>query len=779
MLTGILKDLFHAVTLSTKQWAKRRLTITDRPPTSAPKMFEEEAACRRTLELMPNFAEAHNRLGVVLKDSKRLAEAEAAFRRAINLQRDNVASHYNLGIVLAETNRPLEAEAAYRDALRLQPNFVEAYNNLGVVLLMAKRLTEAEAAFRRVLELAPDFVDARKNLGIALAQIGRVTEAEVDRQRALDPRPRQVAAQHDLAAALANASGPWETEAAYRNVLELRPDFVEARNGLGVVLAQTKRFAEAEAAFRGALELEPDFSDAHNNLGGILKDTGRLAEAEAAFRRALILSPNHEAARMNLDFVRREINRLSKAEAACRRAVELEPASAAPHYKLGLTLMSLGKLDESVVTFREVLSIEPLRAEAHDNLGVALMRKGQIDDAVACHLQAISIKPDFAKAMAHLGAASFLKKETEQAMAWNKAALAIEPEQVEANQNMASILLERGDRNEAKRHLDRAHRKQSVDIEYAADPVRTVLLLWTRKKGNVPTIEFLFPTTINNRVNWVIESEHDDQTDSLPDHDLVFNAMGDPDLIGDSSLPVSRFTERCEKPLLNHPAKVARTARNHLPALLDGLGNVFVPRVWRFANRADWDESVVECLPLLIRPVDSHGGAGLELARTVTELAQYRASQSGPVYVCRFIDFRSADSWFRKYRIIFIDREPYPCHLAISQNWMVHYYTADMESHPWKLEEEKAFLHDPEAVLGPVNMEAIRSIGARMDLEYSGIDFSITQDERILVFEANPTMLVHPESSGGPVEHKNEYVFRIQSRFEVMLKRLCAQAREA
>src|SRR5487761_1948357 len=142
MLTGILKDLFHAVTLSTKQWAKRRLTITDRPPTSAPKMFEEEAACRRTLELMPNFAEAHNRLGVVLKDSKRLAEAEAAFRRAINLQRDNVASHYNLGIVLAETNRPLEAEAAYRDALRLQPNFVEAHNNLGVVLLGAKGLTE-------------------------------------------------------------------------------------------------------------------------------------------------------------------------------------------------------------------------------------------------------------------------------------------------------------------------------------------------------------------------------------------------------------------------------------------------------------------------------------------------------------------------------------------------------------------------------------------------------------------------------------------------------------
>ena len=42
-------------------------------------------------------------------------------------------------------------------------------------------------------------------------------------------------------------------------------------------------------------------------------------------------------------------------------------------------------------------------------------------------------------------------------------------------------------------------------------------------------------------------------------------------------------------------------------------------------------------------------------------------------------------------------------------------------------------------------------------------------DGRILVFEANPTMLVHTEALSGPLAHKNEYIFRIQSRFEQML----------
>jgi Flp pilus assembly protein TadD len=771
MLFGLLKDLSNAVIYSAREWARRTLSINDRQASPVPPMSEEEAECRRTLESMPNLAEAHNRLGVVLKNAGRLAEAEEAFRRAITLQRDNVASHYNLGIVLAETRRPLEAEAAYRDALKLQPDFVEAHNNLGVILMVAGRLPEAEAAFRRALELAPHFVDARKNLGIVLARAGGFAEVEAEHGRSIRPGPEPVAASHDRGAAVARASDLWEAEAACRDVLRSKPHFAGAHNDLGVVLAQAGCLAEAEAAFRRAIELAPDFADAHNNLGGVLKDTGRLADADAAFRRALSLRADHEAARINRDFVRREITRLSEAETIRRRSVELHPASATSRYRLGLTLLELGKLDEAVASLKGVLSIEPRRAEVHRHLGLALMRKGQVDDAIPCFMEAIAIKPDFAKAMANLGAAYFLKEDPRQAAVWNEAALAIEPQQVEANRNMASILLERGDRDGAKRHLDRAHRKQSVDIEYATDPVRTVLVLWTRKTGNVPTIEFLFPTTINNRVNWVIESAEDDQADNLPEHDLVFNAMGDPDLIGDSLGPVSRFTESCERPLLNHPAKVARTARNHLPVLLDGLDAVFVPPVWRFADPADWEESIVDQLPLLIRPVDSHGGAGLELARTAAELARCRASRSGPAYVCRYVDFRSADSWFRKYRIIFVDREPYPCHLAISQNWMVHYQTADMESHPWKLEEEKAFLRDPEAVLGSANMEAIRSIGARMDLEYSGIDFSIMRDGRILVFEANPTMLVHPESIGGPVEHKNEYVFRIQERFEQMLKR--------
>jgi glutathione synthase/RimK-type ligase-like ATP-grasp enzyme len=73
-------------------------------------------------------------------------------------------------------------------------------------------------------------------------------------------------------------------------------------------------------------------------------------------------------------------------------------------------------------------------------------------------------------------------------------------------------------------------------------------------------------------------------------------------------------------------------------------------------------------------------------------------------------------------------------------------------------------------------MAAIREIGARMDLDYAGIDFSLTTDGKILVFEANPTMLVHPEKPNSPTADKNLYVDRILGAFEALLHRSAAAA---
>ena len=79
------------------------------------------------------------------------------------------------------------------------------------------------------------------------------------------------------------------------------------------------------------------------------------------------------------------------------------------------------------------------------------------------------------------------------------------------------------------------------------------------------------------------------------------------------------------------------------------------------------------------------------------------------------------------------------------------------------------YLDDPVRALGLSAWEAVRQVGAAMDLDYAGVDFSLLPDGRVLLFEANATMLVHPEAKAGPLAHKNPAIQRIYDAFKGML----------
>ncbi|HKT54048.1 MAG TPA: hypothetical protein VJP88_06320, partial [Caulobacteraceae bacterium] len=241
--------------------------------------------------------------------------------------------------------------------------------------------------------------------------------------------------------------------------------------------------------------------------------------------------------------------------------------------------------------------------------------------------------------------------------------------------------------------------------------------------------------------------------------------IGDVDLAGPTQAPVARFLQVNQRPVLNDPAQVALTGRDHAAGLFTDIPDLMVPKTARLAGgdlaSAGFSGAV------LVRPVGSHGGRGLIRA----ERTEDAPVLDGPAYITGFCDFRSDDGAYRKYRIAFVDREPYPYHLAIADHWLVHYENAGMESDPVRRAEEAAFLADPAAAIGAPAMAALVAVGRRLDLDYAGVDFSILPDGRLLLFEANATMFIHPEAEGGPFAYKNPFVARITAAFQAMLER--------
>ncbi|MGF6903081.1 hypothetical protein [Paraburkholderia sp. GAS348] len=361
---------------------------------------------------------------------------------------------------------------------------------------------------------------------------------------------------------------------------------------------------------------------------------------------------------------------------------------------------------------------------------------------------------------------------------WYRLVLTLDPHVAVACQNLAAILASVGHVSEAAAYRERAYRIQRVFVEGSGAEQRRVLILCAaHTAGNVP-FDALLPSATCCRIKYPIDYAADEEDQQLPAYDLVFNAIGDADVAAPLSGRLARFVSRSARPVLNAPSVVARTQRHRTASLLDGLPDVQVAPCVQSdaapASRAALDTLLAESgigFPVLARPAATHGGDGLTLCESRAALEAWRSAQGGVAYLTAFRDYRGTDGFYRKYRIIFVDREPFPYHLAISPHWMVHYYSADMEQHPWKLEEERRFLDNPHAVLGERVMGAIAAIGRRLDLDYGGIDFTVLPDGQVLVFEANATMLAHFERGTGSLAYKNPYVQRIVEAFERMMSR--------
>jgi hypothetical protein len=419
----------------------------------------------------------------------------------------------------------------------------------------------------------------------------------------------------------------------------------------------------------------------------------------------------------------------------------------------------------------------PVKRAGGDELG-ALAHLVAAETLEACAAQA----PGYSVAgLCDVATGYFMKGEYETAARWYRLVLMLDPRLAVAYQNLAAIYTSASRIAEAESCRARAYQIQRVFVEQAGDPVRRVLILCAgRTSGNVP-FETLLPTSKCCRVKYVIDYAADAEDAELPAFDLVFNAVGEPDVGASIAGRVERFAARCGSPVLNPPAAIARTQRHDLPALLGGLEDVVTAPCIRCDAPPASRDALAALLagagiafPVLARPAATHGGEGMTRCGNLEELEIWLCTCEGSCYLAAFHDCRSPDGQYRKYRMIFVDREPYPYHLAISPLWMVHYFSAGMEKTPWKIEEERSFLQHSGTVLGTRAMSAIAAIGRRLDLDFGGIDFALLPDGRVFVFEANATMLVHRERNDGALAHKNLHVQNIVDAFERMLVRRTA-----
>ncbi len=265
----------------------------------------------------------------------------------------------------------------------------------------------------------------------------------------------------------------------------------------------------------------------------------------------------------------------------------------------------------------------------------------------------------------------------------------------------------------------------------------------------------------------------------LPDHDIAFMAISEAD-----PAMLLRLRHLCAlwpRPILNHPVALPALARTRLPGLLADVPGLYCPPAVEVnlshLRAMAQDPRVLQDLlpsaefPILVRPAGSHAGAGLVRLDDAPALARHLPHAPATACVTPFVDYRSTDGWYRKYRVMFIDRTPYLCHLAVSAHWMVHYLNAGMTDCASKRAMEAEAMAGFEAGFAHRHQAGFAALCDRLDLDVFSIDCGELPDERLVVFEADTAAIIHAMDAPDVFPYKPAQMRRVFSAFGDLLHR--------
>ena len=271
-------------------------------------------------------------------------------------------------------------------------------------------------------------------------------------------------------------------------------------------------------------------------------------------------------------------------------------------------------------------------------------------------------------------------------------------------------------------------------------------------------------------------------TDGLPDpaevpeHDVAFLAISQADDGSAALAKVRGGFDAWPRPVVNgRPGLIAALSRDGVAERFAGHPLVVCPATVR-VDRMDLVTVAAGvqpisalhqdlAFPIIVRPIGSHAGKGLEKAEDRAQLAAYLTGQTADAFfVAAFHDYAGADGRYRKLRVVFINGEAFVAHMAVSERWMVHYLNADMGEAANRAEEAQMMATFDQGFAAR-HARAFDALVRTFGLDYFGIDCAETPDGRLLVFEADVAMIVHALDSADLYPYKKPAMAKLFAAF--------------
>jgi len=263
----------------------------------------------------------------------------------------------------------------------------------------------------------------------------------------------------------------------------------------------------------------------------------------------------------------------------------------------------------------------------------------------------------------------------------------------------------------------------------------------------------------------------------VPNPNLIVNCIADCDVFS------HRLKVLCDDlkatpnvKIINHPQHLLRTSRDEIAQSLANIENLIVPKTIKLVAASK--EIFISQLrkefsaesDILLRKVATHSGESLIrinlLSPNLNEELDPISFNNQLYYATQFHDFRSADSLYRKIRIVMINGNPYIRHQIISDGWNIHSGSRKFMLNNESLKkEEELFMQNSLENLRPIFDEIYK----RVNLDIFGIDCALIEKNKLLIFEVNASMEFITQDTS-KFRYLDHHIREIKNAFMAMLE---------
>jgi Tfp pilus assembly protein PilF len=178
----------------------------------------------QSLQVSPDFAEAHAGLGLYYVTSGDYEKSEIEYQKALQLKPDLLSVYSEMGDVYMKKMDFEKAKQMYNHALKHGMDNPRVYNNLGILYVQLNDLNQAAFYYQKAIELEKNSVEPLSGLAFVYSQQGKFREALTELELLLDIDPNFAMAYYQLGSVYQNLGKKKEALEAYSRYIKMQPN---------------------------------------------------------------------------------------------------------------------------------------------------------------------------------------------------------------------------------------------------------------------------------------------------------------------------------------------------------------------------------------------------------------------------------------------------------------------------------------------------------------------------------------------------------------------------